>query len=568
MTAGAGRTPHATRVARLAVVLLLAVPASGAHAASAGPPPVLLDSALGGLPTARVVVTGADPERSTPAAAQPIAEAPGDVRIAPPGTPPACPPSGGAWFAQVTNFPEGLVIANVPDCGSFRVSSANHRGDASLYGRPSALGHCGYVRRRWVADARRADGTGGCGAGRPAPQFGDHASYLASVAPFAGLLDNCAPQTGGIECRGGIPVKAPASRCPSVPVYANVQPWLASPAPSAPAVRTAAANTVFKWRYVTRDGRYALVEQPAIGGNAREYDVPWGFVDRRCLPAVLPHPIGYRNIVLPGRSASDFNSDGAPDLVARDPGGQGMRLYPGDGRGRFEAGAGELIPSTGFFAGFTSLTAAGDWNGDRVPDLLARDPAGTLFLCSGAGDGGFRDCAAVATGWSAYDLVIGAGDLNRDGHPDVIARTPGGTLFFFAGDGAAGFAAPGVRIGEGWEGYETIAGPGDWSGDGEPDLIAHAPDGSLWEWRGAGVTVSGGVPAFRSPPVQIGRRLPGYDVVAAGRWDDGAHPDLLLRSPAGLLLLYRGDGAGGFSGAGEPVGSGWRGPAGVPVVLW
>jgi hypothetical protein len=47
-------------------------------------------------------------------------------------------------------------------------------------------------------------------------------------------------------------------------------------------------------------------------------------------------------------------------------------------------------------------------------------------------------------------------------------------------------------------------------------------------------------------------------LVTLGNWDRAGGNDLLTRDPAGRLLLFPGDNAGGF---GEPrqIGSGWNG---------
>jgi hypothetical protein len=66
-------------------------------------------------------------------------------------------------------------------------------------------------------------------------------------------------------------------------------------------------------------------------------------------------------------------------------------------------------------------------------------------------------------------------------------------------------------IGGGWESFTALAAGGDFSGDGKPDILARATDGTL--------------------------------------------------------LMYRGNGAGGWvTGSGEPVGSGWNGLSHLTLV--
>ena len=145
-------------------------------------------------------------------------------------------------------------------------------------------------------------------------------------------------------------------------------------------------------------------------------------------------------------------------------------------------------------------------------------------------------------------------DWNGDGNGDVLAVASDGRLLLYAGNGAGGFAAPGTGIGTGWGSFTRLLWPGDFSGDGRADVLAVAPDGRLLLYRGNG---SGG---FTAPYPQIGAGWAGFTaVLPAGDFSGDGKPDLLARRPDGVLLLYRGNGAGGWvTGKGEPVGSGWQ----------
>jgi hypothetical protein len=48
----------------------------------------------------------------------------------------------------------------------------------------------------------------------------------------------------------------------------------------------------------------------------------------------------------------------------------------------------------------TAVVSPGDFNGDRRPDLLARDGAGVLWLYPGNGAGGFLSRVQVGPGWN------------------------------------------------------------------------------------------------------------------------------------------------------------------------
>ncbi|MBI4718269.1 MAG: VCBS repeat-containing protein [Planctomycetes bacterium] len=122
-------------------------------------------------------------------------------------------------------------------------------------------------------------------------------------------------------------------------------------------------------------------------------------------------------------------------------------------------------------AAYGSFTAAGPW-------------AGRVYVYSGATgetiwvwDG---DRANDQFGWS----VAGPGDLDGDGHADVVVgqkghdswRTFGGRVNAFSGaTGKRLWFREGDVIGDqlGW----SVAGAGDFNGDGTPDVVAGAPRG-------------------------------------------------------------------------------------------
>lgn len=81
---------------------------------------------------------------------------------------------------------------------------------------------------------------------------------------------------------------------------------------------------------------------------------------------------------------------------------------------------------------YNRLIATGDLTGDRRPDLLARDPAGDLWLYTGTGTVGkpFNFRVKVGSGWGIYDQIVGANDVDGDGIGDVLTRTLAGELWF------------------------------------------------------------------------------------------------------------------------------------------
>jgi hypothetical protein len=257
-------------------------------------------------------------------------------------------------------------------------------------------------------------------------------------------------------------------------------------------------------------------------------------------------------LVLAGPALADWSGDGNPDLVAVNSDGA-LLMYRTHGAGVFAAGGGVQIGSG--WSGFTAVFTPGDWNGDGHPDVLARQSDGTLLLYRGDGDGGWitGNGEPIGSGWSGFTALLAPGDFTGGGKPDLLARASDGTLYLYrGGSGNGGFAGPGQPISAGWGPYTTLFASRDFSGDGEPDVLGIDANGAMLMWTGNG---AGG---FAGNATQIGSGWGSFTAVFGGGDFDGDHKDdVLARDSNGALLLYRGNGSGGFAGPAQQVGAGW-----------
>lgn len=194
-----------------------------------------------------------------------------------------------------------------------------------------------------------------------------------------------------------------------------------------------------------------------------------------------------------------------------------------------------------------------DLDRNGAPDLLAADPAGVLYRYDGTGGGGFTGRVVMGRGWQARDLITQAGDWDGNGNAqDVVARDGSGNLWLYTGSGgAAGFTGSRI-IGRGWQGMSALFSPGDFNGDGTSDLIARRrSDGALLLYPGNG---TGGF----LPATKIGN---GWQVMTAfaptGDFDMNGTIDFAARRSDGTLVLYLGNGHGGFAGT-KVIGHGWN----------
>ena len=200
--------------------------------------------------------------------------------------------------------------------------------------------------------------------------------------------------------------------------------------------------------------------------------------------------------------------------------------------------------------------ASADWSGDGKGDVLAVDGNGGAASCTAATAPGAscRPTRRSARGWGSFTALL-ATDWSGDGRPDLLARKSDGGLLMYRGNAHGGFATgTGETIGSGWGGFTALLAPGDFSGDGKKDILARQSDGSLLLYRGNGDS------GFASGGVKIGSGWGGFTaLLAPGDWNGDRKADVLARTSDGKLLLYRGNGAGGWvTGRAEQIGSGWQ----------
>ncbi|MFD4695719.1 FG-GAP repeat domain-containing protein [Streptomyces sp. NPDC058463] len=179
----------------------------------------------------------------------------------------------------------------------------------------------------------------------------------------------------------------------------------------------------------------------------------------------------------------DLNGDGANDTLVTDEAGNLSRYSPQ--RGTAVTPQSPFVKFGGGWTAFDGLTYSGDLTDDGIPDLVARQTAtGDLYLFAGTEAGGLTRTGRIGTSWKSL-TIVGAGDLNGDKHADLVARTTNGDLYRYYGTGK-GTISSGTKIGSGWGGMADFVGIGDLTGDGKDDILGRTTTGDLYRYAGNG----------------------------------------------------------------------------------
>jgi hypothetical protein len=191
--------------------------------------------------------------------------------------------------------------------------------------------------------------------------------------------------------------------------------------------------------------------------------------------------------------------------------------------------------------GYPGVPYVGDFNGDGNADLLWRDTNGTLidWTMNGAQITSEPEVTlggSLATPDASWS-VAGLGDFNGDGKSDVLWRNNNGSLIDWAMNGSQIASSQTVTLGGSPAAPDAswnIAGIGDFSGDGSSDILWQNNNGTLVDWNMKGSQIT----SIQNVTLGGSAAMPdaSWSVAGIGDFNGDGKADVLWRNTNGTLV--------------------------------
>lgn len=251
-------------------------------------------------------------------------------------------------------------------------------------------------------------------------------------------------------------------------------------------------------------------------------------------------PSGGVDLRLQQDAHNDFNGDGHSDILWRSDSGL-ITDWISQPAGGFYGNSGNFLsqmdPSW-------QVVGTGDFNGDGRVDLLWRSANGLVTDWIAQSNGGFYGnssnfLAQLDAGWK----IAGTGDFNGDGRSDILWRSDSGLLTDWLATPNGSFYGNASNFLHQTDPGSTIAGTGDFNGDGVEDFLLRNADGSVTDWLGQ--SNGGFVDNSANFHATIDNN---WHIVGTGDFNGDGLVDMLWRSNSGLLTDWLATANGSFYG--------------------
>ena len=245
------------------------------------------------------------------------------------------------------------------------------------------------------------------------------------------------------------------------------------------------------------------------------------------------------------RNSHDFNADGYSDIFWRDTSGN-MAIWEMNGGtilNPSNSGLGS-VPTT------WSIVGQRDFNGDGSADILWHDNSGNLAIWEMSGttilNPSNSGLGSVPTVWS----IVGIGDFNGDGYADILWRnTSTGDLAIWEMNGTTILNPNNSGLGNvptNW----SVVGVGDFNGDGMADILwRNNTNGNVAIWLMNGTTVT------NSSTATFGNMPATWSVAGTGDFNGDGKSDILWRDTSGDIAIWEMNGTTILNPSATGVGS-------------
>ena len=232
-------------------------------------------------------------------------------------------------------------------------------------------------------------------------------------------------------------------------------------------------------------------------------------------------------------ATADLNGDGNLDLVIGK--NNQIDVFLGTGNGSFASSA--IALDTGNADGNIAL---GDFNNDGKVDIAATRLGGGFTIITNNGDGTFQTPQAYVTSVLTV-AALNVADFNQDGQADLLVSGSSQQLFLGSGTGTL---QGGVNFSSGITNVFD-AKVGDVNGDGITDIVL---GGGNFGSSSLAILLGSGSGTFGAATVLGAFGLGGIRSIAIGDVNNDGAIDIVSGAASnGVLGIYTGNGAGGFS---------------------
>ena len=245
-------------------------------------------------------------------------------------------------------------------------------------------------------------------------------------------------------------------------------------------------------------------------------------------------------VTLVADARNDFNGDGRSDALWRHSSGE-LTNWLATGNGGF---ADNSLAITRMVPSDWRIAETGDFNGDGRDDILWRHTNGAVTDWLATASGGFADndsaiFALIPNEWT----IAGTGDFNGDGRDDIFWRHDNGTVTNWLGTGNGGFVGNDGAIFRAVPTSWNVAATADFNGDGRDDILWRDTNGAVTDWL---ATAGGGFAdndnaIFALVPIE-------WTIAGTGDFNGDGRDDILWRHDNGMVTNWLGTGNGGFVG--------------------